>query len=34
VLRGNLALDADLVAGVVGHPRGAPALHLCDVGFW
>jgi hypothetical protein len=31
VSRGDLALDADLVAGVLGHPRGAPPLHSCDV---
>ena len=28
---GDLALDADLVAGVFGHPRGAPSPHSCDV---
>lgn len=28
---GDLALDADLVAGVFGHPRCAPPLHSCDV---
>src|SRR5258707_5394753 len=31
VSRGDLALDADLVAGVFGHPHGAPLLHSCDV---
>ncbi len=31
VSRGDLALDADLVGGVSGHPRGAPPLHSCDV---
>jgi hypothetical protein len=31
---GELTLDADLVAGVFGHPRGAPALNSCDVQFW
>jgi hypothetical protein len=28
---GELALDADLVAGVLGDPRGAPSLHSCNV---
>ncbi len=28
---GDLALDADLVAGVLGNPRGAPSLDPCDV---
>jgi len=31
VSRGDLALDADLVAGVFGHPRGAPLLHSSDL---
>ena len=30
---GDLALDSDLVAGVLGHPCGAPPLHSCDVQF-
>ena len=34
VVCGDLALGADLVAGSFGHPRGAPALHSCDVQFW
>ncbi|WP_445187292.1 alkaline phosphatase family protein [Pseudonocardia sp. Cha107L01] len=29
--RGELALDADLVAGVLGNPRGAPPLYSCNV---
>ena len=28
---GELAFDADLVAGVRGHPRSAPPLHSCDI---
>ena len=28
---GDLAFDTDLVAGMLGHPHGAPPLHLCDV---
>jgi len=27
VARDDLAFDADLVASVLGHPSGAPALH-------
>jgi len=34
VPRGELALDADLVAGVLGYPSGAPSLYSCDVQFW
>ena len=34
VSRGDLTFDADLVAGVLGHSSGAPALHSCDVGVW
>jgi hypothetical protein len=30
---GDLAFDADPVAGVLGHPRGALPLHSCDVRF-
>jgi hypothetical protein len=29
----DVALDADLVAGVLGHPGGAPVLYSRDVGF-
>ena len=28
---GDLAFDTDLVAGMLGHPHGAPPLHLCDI---
>jgi len=28
---GDLAFDADLVAGVLGHPHSAPPLHSCHV---
>jgi hypothetical protein len=31
VPRGGLALDADLVAGVLGYPCGAPPLYSRDV---
>ena len=30
---GDFALDADLVTGVFGHPRGGPPLHSCDIQF-
>jgi hypothetical protein len=30
---GDLAYDADLMAGVLGHPHGAPPLHSCDIGL-
>jgi hypothetical protein len=30
-IAGDLALDAVLVAGVFGHPRGVPPLHSCDI---
>lgn len=30
---GGFAVDADLVAGVLGHPRKAPPPHPCDVQF-
>lgn len=34
VSRGDLAFDADLVARVLGHPSGAPALYSCNVQIW
>src|SRR5207245_7173078 len=34
VPRGELALHADLVAGVLGYPCGAPPLYSCHVQLW